>query len=78
MWTNTAKEMPPTNIIRWGHPRFSYTLYLQGLIPERRYRVEGAECARSGESLMSAGLNVELEGDGDSKLLRVDELGEAS
>ncbi len=78
MRTNAGKEMPPANIIRWGQPRFSYTLYLQGLIPERRYVVEGSESARSGESLMSAGLNVELEGDGDSKLLRVERVDEAS
>ncbi len=59
------------NIIRWGSPRFAYTLYPKGLKPDQLYTVDGEACARSGESLMSAGLNVELEGDDDSKLIRL-------
>jgi alpha-galactosidase len=72
MRTNCAKDLPNTNIIRWANPRFVYTLYPKGLLPDKLYVVEGESRARSGESLMSAGLNIELEGDDDSKLVRID------
>ncbi len=71
MRTNSIKDAPMPSIIRWGSPRFAYTLYPKGLKPGQLYTVDGEGCARSGESLMSAGLNVELEGDDDSKLIRL-------
>jgi alpha-galactosidase len=75
MRTNCAKDMPNTNIIRWANPRFIYTLYPHGLLPAKQYVVDGlTPRARSGESLMSAGINIELEGDYDSKLVRISEM----
>jgi alpha-galactosidase len=76
MRTNCAKDMPNTNIICWAKPRFVYTLYPKGLLAHRRYRVDGEPRARSGESLMSAGFNIELEGDDDSTLVRIDAVNE--
>lgn len=78
MRTNCAKDASTTNIIRWAHPRFIYTLYPKGLIPDRRYLVQGEPRARSGESLMHVGLNIELEGDDDSQLIRIDAFNESA
>ena len=75
MWTNCAKDAPNTNIIRWANPRFVYTLYPRGLMPHKRYRVSGSESVRSGQSIMSAGFNIELSGDGDSALVRIEAAG---
>ncbi|RPI31609.1 MAG: alpha-galactosidase, partial [Chloroflexota bacterium] len=78
MWTNCACDAPVANIIRWGSPRFVYTLMLKGLNPEQRYHVSGCDLLRSGASLMHVGLTIELEGDGDSLLLRLDAVDEES
>ena len=80
MRTNPAADPPLPNLVRWSAPRFVFRLYLRGLAPHRRYRTssvapgrEDEEIrARSGQSLMSAGLEVELEGDDDSLLVRID------
>jgi alpha-galactosidase len=71
MHSNCAKDMPIPNVIRWAKPRFEYTLYLKGLVPDNYYRVEGDEHLRSGEALMSAGIRIGLDGDGDSSLIRI-------
>lgn len=71
MQTNYAKDAPVTNILHWSEPRFVFRLYPKGLTPDRRYAMVGAPGARSGESLMSAGLDIELEGDGDCELIRI-------
>jgi len=76
MRTNCAKDVPKVNIIRWANPRFMYTLYPRGLLPDKRYIVDGEPRARSGESLMSAGFDIELEGDDDSKLIRINAVNE--
>jgi alpha-galactosidase len=76
MWTNSAHPAPIKNIIRWGKPRFIFTLYPRGLVSDRRYAVNGACSLRSGASLMNAGVAIELEGDGDSLLVRLDAVGE--
>jgi alpha-galactosidase len=76
MHSNCAEDMPIPNILRWAMPRFEYTLYPRGLMPGRRYRVEGDERLRSGEALMSAGIRVGLDGDGDSQLVRIEAAGE--
>jgi alpha-galactosidase len=78
MRTNCAKDVPRTNIIRWAYPRFIYPLYPRGLIPDRRYSVSGESRARSGESLMSVGMDIELEGDDDSQLIRIDAITEST
>jgi len=72
MWTNCACPAPVKNIFRWGAPRFVYKLFLQGLTPDKRYSVNGSPALRSGASLMNAGLEVELEGDGDSTFVRLE------
>ena len=80
MRTNPAADPPLPNLVRWAAPRFVFRLYLRGLAPHRRYRTssvapgreDGEIRARSGQSLMSAGLEVELEGDDDSLLVRID------
>ena len=75
MYSNCAKETPIPNIIRWARPRFEYSLFPRGLVPGLRYSIEGGERLRSGEALMSAGILVELDGDGDSRLVRIDAVG---
>ncbi len=72
MHTDCAKDLPPTNVIRWGSPRFVYRLYPRGLRADECYRVGLEPRVRSGDALMSAGLVVELEGDGDSQLIQID------
>jgi alpha-galactosidase len=72
MWTNCARPAPVKNIIRWGAPRFVYKLFPQGLAPNKKYSVNGSSALRSGASLRSVGLDIELEGDGDSLLVRLD------
>jgi alpha-galactosidase len=76
MWTNCARPAPVKNIIRWGKPRFLYTLYPKGLVVDKRYAVNGKPSLRSGAALMNAGVEVELEGDGDSLLVRLDAVNE--
>lgn len=78
MWTNCARPAPVKNIIRWGVPRFVYKLFPQGLTPNKRYSVNGCPAVRSGASLMNVGVEVELEGDGDSLLVRIDAVGNQS
>jgi hypothetical protein len=80
MSANPADDPPLPNLVRWAAPRFMFRLYPRGLASHRRYRttsaVPGREDeelrARSGRSLMSAGLEIELEGDHDSLLVRID------
>jgi alpha-galactosidase len=72
MHSNCAKDMPVPNIIIWAKPRFEYTIYPKGLVPDRRYQVEGEQRLRSGEALMSTGIRVSLDGDDDSRLVRID------
>jgi len=72
MWTNCARPAPVKNIIRWGAPRFRYRLFPQGLTPDTQYSLNGSAALRSGASLMNVGLEIELEGDGDSLLVRLD------
>jgi alpha-galactosidase len=77
MQTNCAIDPPGTNIIRWGQPRFSFTLFPKGLIEDVRYRLDGESIVRSGAALMNVGLEVELDGDGGSKLVRIDAVDES-
>lgn len=72
MHSNCAKDMPIPNIIRWAKPCFDFRLYPKGLVPDKRYKVEGDERLRSGEALMSAGIQIGLEGDYDSRLVRIE------
>jgi alpha-galactosidase len=72
MWTNCAHPAPVKNIIRWGAPRFIYKLFPQGLAPDKKYSVNASSALRSGASLRNVGLDVELEGDGDSLLIQLD------
>jgi hypothetical protein len=76
MWTNYARPAPVKNIIRWGAPRFVYRLFPRGLTSDKRYSVNGSSVLRSGASLMNVGLEVELEGDGDSVLVRLEAIRE--
>jgi len=77
MWTNCARPAPVKNIIRWGTPRFVYKLFPRGLSLHKRYSVNGSSALRSGASLMNAGLEVELQGDGDSLLVRLEAVPES-
>jgi len=72
MDTNPVKPPARVNILHWGSPRFSFTLFPRGLLPDQRYHVDGGTGTRSGQALMSTGINVELSGDGDSRLIRID------
>jgi len=72
MRTNPACDPPKTNILRWASPRFIFTLYPRGLLPNQKYRVDGIRGARSGEAWMSAGLPIEMEGDDDSQIIRIE------
>ncbi|RPJ18895.1 MAG: alpha-galactosidase, partial [Planctomycetaceae bacterium] len=71
MRTNCALDPPLTNIVQWGQPRFCFQIYPRGLAPERKYTIDGREGVRSGQSLMHAGIQVDLQGDYDSLLLRI-------
>ncbi len=72
MRTNCGCDAPPVNILTWGSPRFLFTLLPKGLAPATLYAANGSPAQRSGESLMNVGLDVELEGDGDSLLVRIE------
>jgi len=77
MWTNCARPAPVKNIIRWGTLRFVYKLFPRGLSLQKRYSVNRSSALRSGASLMNAGLEVELQGDGDSLLVRLEAVPES-
>lgn len=49
----------------------SKTLYLKGLESKALYKVEGSDGLTSGAALMKKGLEVNLKGDFDSKLIRI-------
>jgi alpha-galactosidase len=72
MYTNSARDTAVNNIYPWGSPHFTFRLYPKGLVEEQRYSINGDSTLRSGASLMHVGLEVELEGDGDSLLIRID------
>jgi alpha-galactosidase len=76
MHSNFSSNMPIPNIIRWAKPRFEYILYPRGLVPDKRYKVEGDKRPRSGEALMSAGMRIDLEGDDDSRLVQIKAISE--
>jgi alpha-galactosidase len=78
MHSNLTKDLPIPNIIRWAKPLFEFTLYPRGLRPDGRYKVEGDERLRSGEALMSAGIQISLAGDGDSRLVQIESASETT
>jgi alpha-galactosidase len=69
MRTHPEMQAPVTNILRWGSPRFIYSLRPRGLIPDRLYSVGSRQHPLSGEALMQVGFPVEMEGDDDSQLI---------
>jgi hypothetical protein len=72
MYTNSACDTAVNNIHPWGSPHFTFKLYPKGLVETQRYSINGDSALRSGASLMRVGLEVELDGDGDSLLIRID------
>jgi alpha-galactosidase len=71
MRTHLGIPSPVPNIIQWGQPRFPFRVYPKGLIPDAIYQIGDHSDLRSGVSLMLAGLEIEMSGDGDSKLIRL-------
>jgi alpha-galactosidase len=43
------------------HPAAQPMLYLRGLIPDARYKIEGFDQVRSGQAWMEAGLQIPLD-----------------
>lgn len=71
MRVHPGKQTPMPNILRWAHPRFSFRLYPRGLQPEMLYQMGEDSRLTSGESLMSAGVEIEMVGDYDSQLIQI-------